>query len=82
MGQTQLSNLGTVFNTTYSGLQDGDNVYMGYKASPGFRFDSYLQRLNPDGSLPWGINGVDFDTNHDFSGFDFEFGFFFTWGEW
>lgn len=60
---TQLSNLGTVFNTSYSGLQDGDVVYMGYKASPGFRFDSYLQRLNPDGSLPWGINGTDFDTD-------------------
>ena len=60
---TQLSNNGTVFNTTYSGLQDGDVVYMGYKASPGSRFDSYLQRLDPDGSLPWGINGADFDVN-------------------
>jgi hypothetical protein len=60
---TQLSNYGTVFNTTYSGLQDGDVVYMGYKASPGTRFDSFLQRLNDDGSLPWGINGSDFDTN-------------------
>ena len=60
---TQLSTLGTVWNTTYSGLQDGDVVYMGYKASPGLRFDSYLQRLDPDGTLPWGINGSDFDTN-------------------
>ncbi len=60
---TQLADYGTVFNTTYSGLQDGDVVYMGYKASPGSRFDSFLQRLNPDGTLPWGINGSDFDTN-------------------
>ncbi len=60
---TQLSDKGTVFNTTYSGLQDGDVVYMGYKASPGLRFDSYLQRINADGTLPWGINGMDFDTN-------------------
>jgi hypothetical protein len=60
---TQLSNYGTVFNTTYSGLQDGNVIYMGYKASPGSRFDSFLQRLNDDGSLPWGINGSDFDTN-------------------
>ena len=60
---TQLSNNGTVFNTTYSGLQDGNVIYMGYKASPGSRFDSFLQRLNDDGSLPWGINGSDFDTN-------------------
>jgi len=60
---TQLSNNGTVFNTTYSGLQDGDIVYMGYKASPGTRFDSFLQRIDGDGSLPWGINGADFDVN-------------------
>ena len=60
---TRLSNNGTVFNTTYSGLQDGDVVYMGYKASPGTRFDSFLQRIDADGSLPWGINGSDFDVN-------------------
>ncbi len=60
---TQLSNLGTVWNTSYSGLQDGDVIYMGYKASPALRFDSYLQRVNLDGTLPWGINGMDFDTN-------------------
>lgn len=60
---TQLSNYGTVFNTTYDGLQDGDVVYMGYKASPGNRFDSFLQRIDADGTLPWGINGSDFDTN-------------------
>ncbi len=60
---TQLADYGTVFNTTYSGLQDGDVVYMGYKASPGSRFDSFLQRINADGTLPWGINGSDFDTN-------------------
>ncbi len=36
---------------------------MGFKASPGSRFDSFLQRIDPDGTLPWGINGSDFDTN-------------------
>jgi len=60
---TQLADYGTVFNTTYDGVQDGDVVYMGYKASPGSRFDSFLQRINADGALPWGINGSDFDTN-------------------
>ncbi|MFT5250439.1 MAG: hypothetical protein ACI93P_002181 [bacterium] len=60
---TQIANYGTVFNTTYDGLQDGDAVYMGYKASPGSRFDSFLQRIDADGTLPWGINGSDFDTN-------------------
>ena len=59
----QLSNYGTVFNRTYDGLQDGDTVYMGYTVSPGNRFDSFLQRIDADGTLPWGINGSDFDTN-------------------
>lgn len=59
----QLSNKTTVFNTTYSGCQDGNVAYIGYKASSGNRFDSFLQRINDDGTLPWGINGMDFDTN-------------------
>ncbi|MBK5213525.1 MAG: T9SS type A sorting domain-containing protein [Flavobacteriaceae bacterium] len=60
---TQISNRATAFIRSYSGLQDGDVVYMGYYASAGTRFDSYLQRINPDGTLPWGINGSDFDIN-------------------
>tara|TARA_B100000497_G_scaffold80078_1_gene89346 strand:+ start:41298 stop:42920 length:1623 start_codon:yes stop_codon:yes gene_type:complete len=60
---TQLSNYGTVFNRTYDGLQDGDIIYMGYTASPSSRFDSFLQRIDPDGILPWGINGSDFATS-------------------
>lgn len=46
-----------------SGFADGSNVYYGYSSGQNNRFDSYLQRVNPDGSLPWGVNGVDFDTN-------------------
>ena len=57
----QLSNKSTVWNTSYSATQDGNNVYYGYKAATGTHFDSYLQRINPDGTLPWGINGKDFD---------------------
>lgn len=59
----QLANKGTVFNTTYSSAQDGDIIYYGYKGVTGLRFDSFLQRINPDGTLPWGVNGMDFDTN-------------------
>lgn len=59
----QISDRATAFNRSYTGLQDDDIVYMGYFASAGTRFDSYLQRINPDGILPWGINGSDFDTN-------------------
>ncbi|PKP26813.1 MAG: hypothetical protein CVU03_01210 [Bacteroidetes bacterium HGW-Bacteroidetes-2] len=60
---TQIANRATTFNRSYSKVQDGDTMYMGYFASAGVRFDSYLQRINPDGTLPWGINGSDFDTN-------------------
>jgi len=60
---TQLSNTTTAFNRAYSAIQDGDVVYFGYFGSVGSRFDSYVQRINADGTLPWGINGKDFDTN-------------------
>jgi hypothetical protein len=60
---TQLANVATVFNTFYSYAQDADTVYVGYKANADNRFDSYLQRVNPDGVLPWNINGMDFDVN-------------------
>ncbi|MCG2419722.1 T9SS type A sorting domain-containing protein [Aequorivita sp. F47161] len=58
----QISDRATAFIRSYKGVQDGDVVYMGYFASAGTRFDSYLQRINPDGTLPWGVNGSDFDT--------------------
>ncbi|ESU26572.1 hypothetical protein FLJC2902T_25450 [Flavobacterium limnosediminis JC2902] len=61
---TQLSNKGTAYNVmTYNGVQDGDVVYYGYSGKTGTRSDSFVQRINPDGTMPWGINGVDFDTN-------------------
>jgi hypothetical protein len=60
---TQLSNKATAYNSIYSSTQDGDVVYYGYKGSSSSRFDSFLQRINPDGSTPWGINGMDFDVN-------------------
>lgn len=58
---TQLSDKATAYNKFYSGLQIDDTIYFGYYASTSTRFDSYLQRINLDGSLPWGINGMDFD---------------------
>jgi len=60
---TQISDKVTRYNRFYNELQDGDIVYVGYTGVSGTRFDSFLQRINPDGSLPWGINGSDFDTN-------------------
>lgn len=58
----QLSNKTTTWNSLYSSAQDQDIIYYGYKAATGTHFDSYLQRINPDGTLPWGINGSDFDV--------------------
>lgn len=60
---TQLSNKQTRFNSLYSGGQIGDAVYIATSSPNGNRFDAYLQRINENGNLPWGINGVDFDTN-------------------
>ncbi len=60
---TKLSDHTIQWNIPYVGLQDGDTVYLGYKGNHDNRFDAYLQRINPDGTLPWGINGSDFDTN-------------------
>ena len=60
---TQLSDNSLQWNIPYYGVNDGDVVYYGYKGSHSNRFDSYLQRLNSDGTLPWGINGSDFDIN-------------------
>ncbi|WP_459209674.1 T9SS sorting signal type C domain-containing protein [Aquimarina rhabdastrellae] len=60
---TQLSDKTTAFNRSYSVTQDGDIIYLGYYASSNNRFDAYVQRLDPNGSLPWGINGMDVDIN-------------------
>ncbi len=59
----QISAKSTAFNRSYEGVQNGDVVYMAYFGPDGSRFDSYVQRINPDGSLPWGTNGADFSTN-------------------
>ena len=59
----QLSNKTTTYNSSYSSAKDNDVIYYGYKANGSNHFDSYLQRINSDGTLPWGINGKDFDVN-------------------
>ena len=53
----------TTYNSSYSSAKDNDVIYYGYKANGSNHFDSYLQRINSDGTLPWGINGMDFDIN-------------------
>ena len=53
----QLSSLATAGTRYYSVLAENDTTYAGYYAASGNRFRSYVQRINPDGVLPWGLNG-------------------------
>lgn len=63
-GPIQVSTKTLAYNSTYSAVLDGNVVYYGYSTGQGNRFDSYLQRINfSDGTKPWGVDGVDFDTN-------------------
>ena len=59
----QMTEKQTAYNNLYSSTRDGDVIYYGYTLITGTRFDSFAQRLNPDGTTPWGLNGIDFDTN-------------------
>lgn len=61
---TALSNTVTANSRYYSVLSVGDETYIGYFANPAAqnRFDGFVQKVNGDGSLPWGINGSDFST--------------------
>lgn len=62
----QITTKSTAYNAKYSGAVDGNVVYYGYSTGENMRFDGYLQRVNPDSSLPWGVFGVDFDTNQTY----------------
>lgn len=56
------SSYNTAYNREYSAFQDGDVVYCSYQLAHSSRFDAYVQRINPDGTLPWGLQGADFDV--------------------
>jgi len=62
----QLTEGSTTWNRYYEGIVENDILFVGYFASSDNRFDSYVQRLNPDGTLPWGINGADIDSSQNF----------------
>jgi hypothetical protein len=56
-----LSSESTTPYAHYSITQDADTTYFGYFTSgSNNQFHSWLQRINPDGSLPYGINGTAF----------------------
>lgn len=47
-------------NKRHSVCQSLDTVYFGFAGSMSTDIQCYIQRINPDGTIPWGINGVDF----------------------
>ncbi len=59
----QICNQTTASYRYYSVLAEGDTTYVGYYSSQGNRFNSFLQRVNPDGTIPYGINGSNFNTS-------------------
>ncbi len=59
----QLSNQTSSGAKYYSILAEADTTYFGYYVSVGSRFNSFIQRINPNGTLPYGINGTAFDDN-------------------
>src|SRR5690606_15282332 len=48
----------------------GELTLLIYYGSTGCRCDSYLQRINADGTLPWGVDGADFGTDDNFMEMD------------
>jgi hypothetical protein len=59
----QICNQTTAGYRYYSIAAEADTTYFGYYASAGMRFNSFLQRINPGGTIPWGMNGSNFNTS-------------------
>jgi Secretion system C-terminal sorting domain len=65
---TPLANYVSSSTRYYTVFAVADTTFIAYYANPAAqnRFDALLQRINADGSLPWGINGSDFSTSQAF----------------
>ena len=59
----QICNQTTSGARYYSIRAEADTTYFGYYSSLGSRFNSFVQRINPGGTIPWGMNGSNFNTN-------------------
>lgn len=59
----QIGNLTTSGARYYSISSEADTTYFGYYAAQGNRFNSYVQRINPNGTIPYGMNGSNFNVN-------------------
>jgi hypothetical protein len=62
-GPLQICNQTTAAYRYYSIAAEADTTYFGYYSSVGNRFNSFLQRINPGGSIPYGMNGSNFNTS-------------------
>lgn len=58
----QICNQTTSGARYYSISAEVDTTYFGYYSSSGSRFNSFLQKIKPDGTIPWGMNGSNFNT--------------------
>jgi hypothetical protein len=58
----QICNQTTHAYRYYSVQAEGDTTYCGYYCASGSRFNSFVQRVNPNGAIPWGMNGSNFST--------------------
>lgn len=72
-----LSNVVTASSRYYDVQSSGDITFIGYYGNPNLqnRFDSYLQRVDADGTMPWGISGVDFATDQTYYEMNTQFAF-------
>lgn len=63
-----LANYVTSSTRYYTVFSVNDVTYINYYANPSGqnRFDALLQRVNGDGTMPWGINGSDFATDQTY----------------
>lgn len=59
----QICNQTTAPYRYYSVMAEADTTYVGFYASTGMRFNAFVQRINPNGTIPWGMNGSNFNTN-------------------
>jgi hypothetical protein len=62
----QISSQVLTSNRRYPILIENDVTYLGYYGSTDWRFDSFIQRIEADGSLPWGTDGTAFSLNDAF----------------
>jgi hypothetical protein len=58
----QIGNQTTAPYRYYSIGAEADTTYYGYYSSTGLRFNSFMQRINPNGTIPYGMNGSAFNT--------------------